>query len=164
MSRPKLTSLAALMPPKGAATRPEPVAEYSDERASQRESEKARSVESNQDSLNTSVESVLRANAISPTKSLRHSSEQASTQEGAQDLSQESEHVSNLDGEFARKIALSSISNDPAEYQDGPRSSVSFRMTERLKERLREYAHRTRRQKQDVLDQAVHEFLRREGY
>ena len=52
----------------------------------------------------------------------------------------------------------------PSEYQDGPRSAVSFRMTERLQDRLREYAHRARRKKQDILDQAVHEFLRREGY
>lgn len=51
-----------------------------------------------------------------------------------------------------------------AEYQDGPRSAVSFRMTERLQDRLREYAHQTRRKKQDVLDQALHEFLRREGH
>jgi hypothetical protein len=35
---------------------------------------------------------------------------------------------------------------------------------ERLQDRLREYAHQARRKKQDVLDQAVHEFLRREGY
>jgi predicted transcriptional regulator len=41
---------------------------------------------------------------------------------------------------------------------------VSFRMTERLKDRLRDYAHFSRRQKQDIMDQAVHEFLRREGY
>jgi hypothetical protein len=54
--------------------------------------------------------------------------------------------------------------DDPAEYLDGPRSSVSFRMTERLKDRLRDYAHFSRRQKQDIMDQAVHEFLRREGY
>ena len=51
-----------------------------------------------------------------------------------------------------------------SEYRDGPRSAVSFRMTARLQDRLREYAHQTRRTKQEVLDDAVHEFLRREGF
>lgn len=71
------------------------------------------------------------------------------------------EHASMQDRRLLNKPA------DPdatAEYQDGPRSAVSFRMTERLQDRLREYAHQTRRKKQDVLDQALHEFLRREGH
>ncbi len=50
------------------------------------------------------------------------------------------------------------------EYKTGSRSAVSFRMTERLQDRLRDFAHVSRRKKQDVLDQAVHEFLKREGY
>ena len=55
-------------------------------------------------------------------------------------------------------------SHDPFEYLQGPRSAVSFRMTERLQERLREFAHRSRRTKQDIMDQAVHEFLLRAGF
>jgi hypothetical protein len=54
--------------------------------------------------------------------------------------------------------------HDPFEYLQGPRSAVSFRMTERLQERLREFAHRSRRTKQDIMDQAVHEFLLRAGF
>ncbi len=60
--------------------------------------------------------------------------------------------------------ALAADPDATAEYQDGPRSAVSFRMTEKLQDRLREYAHQNRRKKQDVLDQAIHEFLRREGH
>jgi len=152
------------MPPKGAATRPEPVVEHSQERASQLESERAGNAESKHKSYKAPTEIVEKVYASSTTKPLRHSSEQVSTEEVKQDSKQASEHVSNLGSELVRKNALLNNANDPADFQDGPRSSVSFRMTERLKDRLREYAHRTRRQKQDVLDQAVHEFLRREGY
>jgi hypothetical protein len=113
MSRPKLTALADLMPPKGTATRPEPVSELAGKHASE------------------------------------HPSKQATEQATIQPSPQLREHAS---------------SDHPSEYQDGPRSAVSFRMTERLQDRLREYAHQARRKKQDVLDQAVHEFLRREGY
>lgn len=52
----------------------------------------------------------------------------------------------------------------PSRYRDGARSAVSFRMTEQLQDRLREYAHHARRTKQDILDQAVHEFLLRDGF
>ncbi len=52
----------------------------------------------------------------------------------------------------------------PVSYKEGPRSAVSFRMTESLQERLREYAFRSRRRKQDVLDDALHEFLDRAGF
>ena len=41
---------------------------------------------------------------------------------------------------------------------------MSFRMTEHLQDRLREYAHQSRRKKQDILDEAVHEFLMDKGY
>jgi hypothetical protein len=112
MPRPKLTALADLMPPKGAATRPEPIV-----------------------ALVTKQDSEL---------SSKQAGEQAAAQLGVDEQRPE------LD--------------QPSEYQDGPRSAVSFRMTERLQERLREYAHQARRKKQDILDQAVHEFLRREGY
>lgn len=49
-------------------------------------------------------------------------------------------------------------------HKDGSRSAVSFRMTEGLQERLRLYAFETRRSKQDVLDDALHEYLLREGH
>lgn len=49
-------------------------------------------------------------------------------------------------------------------HKDGSRSAVSFRMTENLQERLRLYAFETRRSKQDVLDDALHEYLLREGH
>lgn len=121
MSRPKLTALADLMPPKGAATRQEPVV-----------------------SLTAKQES-------------EHGSKQTS------------EHFRRqTDKQAAAPTSLplrSQVNCDhPSEYQDGPRSAVSFRMTERLQDRLREYAHQTRRKKQDILDQAVHEFLRHQGY
>ena len=50
------------------------------------------------------------------------------------------------------------------DYQEGPRIAVSFRMTVALQERLREYSHQERRAKQDVLEQALHEFLLRSGF
>ena len=37
-------------------------------------------------------------------------------------------------------------------------------MTVALQERLREYSHQERRAKQDVLEQALHEFLLRSGF
>jgi hypothetical protein len=37
-------------------------------------------------------------------------------------------------------------------------------MTVSLQERLREYAHQERRPKQEVLEQALHEFLLRSGF
>ncbi len=117
MSRPKLTALADLMPPKGTATRLEPVAVLPGEQAHEFAGE--------------------------------HSSKQAD------------EHAIKQSNVNVREQA---VSDQASEYRDGPRSAVSFRMTERLQDRLREYAHQVRRTKQDILDQAVHEFLRREGY
>jgi hypothetical protein len=117
MSRPKLTALADLMPPKGEATRPETAVEFSENQNYKHVSE--------------------------------HSSKQASKQPATQAI---------LDVQNQLRVDHS------LEYQDGPRSAVSFRMTERLQDRLREYAHQARRKKQDILDQALHEFLRREGY
>lgn len=125
MSRPKLTSLSDLMPSKGDATRPEPVAGHVNEQASKQESKHF--------SMHDGSHAFLHARTLSR----EQSSESAR------------EHI---------------VQGDPVEYRDGPRSAVSFRMTERLQDRLREYAHKSRRKKQDILDQAVHEFLRREGF
>ena len=113
MSRPKLTALSELMPPKGAAVRPEPIVEL------------ARKQDSEHSSKQADEQTMLQSSAVEPRRS---------------------------------------GSDHPSEYQDGPRSAVSFRMTERLQDRLREYAHQARRKKQDILDQAVHEFLHREGF
>lgn len=52
----------------------------------------------------------------------------------------------------------------PQGHKDGPRSAVSFRMTEGLQERLRLYAFETRRSKQDILDDALHEYLVQTGH
>lgn len=49
-------------------------------------------------------------------------------------------------------------------HKDGSRSAVSFRMTEGLQERLRLYAFQERRSKQDILDDALHEYLARAGH
>lgn len=49
-------------------------------------------------------------------------------------------------------------------HKEGARSAVSFRMTEGLQERLRVYAFETRRSKQDVLDDALHEYLTKLGF
>jgi len=164
MSRPKLTSLADLMPPKGAATRPEPVVEHSSERASQRESEEASIARSIQGNINPALDAAGEPRAETPTKPLGLLSEPEHTRDMKWPANNASNHMSKLDRELVSKRASSGEKDDPAEFQEGPRSSVSFRMTERLKDRLREYAHQSRRQKQDVLDQAVHELLRREGY
>ena len=92
-------------------------------------------------------------------------SKQAREHEGNHGGVHENHHAGLLAREQARESALKlKIPGDPSDYQDGPRSAVSFRMTERLQDRLREYAHKSRRKKQDILDQAVHEFLRREGF
>lgn len=81
----------------------------------------------------------------------------------------ESKQASNLANSQRREFARTQPReqtrfSEADDYQTGPRSAVSFRMTERLQERLREYAHQTRRKKQDVLDEALHLFLKREGY
>lgn len=83
-------------------------------------------------------------------------SEQDVMQDGLQASEQASKHSSS----FGR----SHPETEDDEYKTGSRSAVSFRMTERLQDRLRDFAHVSRRKKQDVLDQAVHEFLKREGY
>lgn len=83
-------------------------------------------------------------------------SEQGDMQEGLQ----ASEQASNQSTSHGRSRPETEVD----EYKTGSRSAVSFRMTERLQDRLRDFAHVSRRKKQDVLDQAVHEFLKREGY
>lgn len=77
----------------------------------------------------------------------------------------------NVTSNLASKPASMLSSKIPAEqsdlgkgHKDGSRSAVSFRMTEGLQERLRLYAFKTRRSKQDVLDDALHEYLLREGH
>ena len=99
--------------------------------------------------------------------------EHAQEKESKQTSKHESKHGSVHEGIRARPLAREQASEsalehirlgDPSEYRDGPRSAVSFRMTERLQDRLREYAHKARRKKQDILDQAVHELLQREGF
>lgn len=184
MSRPKLTPLASLMPRKGMATQPEQVSQQAskqqnnlaDEIASDRavsefvtqaaanslsnesSSLAAQSMQSGQLVNNTTSEqSYFLSRERSPPPTKRILNKQADEQSGELKSLREN----NLASEPVSKLA---IMNDPAEYIDGPRSSVSFRMTERLKDRLRDYAHFSRRQKQDIMDQAVHEFLRREGY
>lgn len=180
MPRPKLTSLAALMPQKGTATRPEQVTE----RAIETESKLLVEIASDQASPELNKLSA----ADSPTT--KHStdesadggvseiaSETASGKLGVMTSKQETPHARERSNNYANERAgerasqqpsesVSELSDldSPTEYIDGPRSSVSFRMTERLKDRLRDYAHFSRRQKQDIMDQAVHEFLRREGY
>lgn len=63
------------------------------------------------------------------------------------------------------RLPASNRTRMPAKgHKDGPRSAVSFRMTEGLQERLRLYAFETRRSKQDILDDALHEYLLREGH
>src|ERR1700722_19474331 len=102
MPRPKLTALADLMPPKGGATRPEPI-----------------------------VALVIKQDSELSSK---QAGEQAAAQLGVDEQRPE------LD--------------QPSEYQDGPRSAVSFRMTERLQERLPEDPPQTRGKKQELLDHA----------
>ncbi len=67
------------------------------------------------------------------------------------------------DGMQASK-KLSARASLPISHKEGSRSAVSFRMTEGLQERLRLYAFETRRSKQEVLDDALHEYLVRAGY
>ncbi len=128
MSRPKLSPLSSLLPPKGKATRPEPNA-----LKSKQESEQARERSEEQEDMHTREQAGERAYR----------------------------HVRGRESERASVPAVGAAENA---YKEGPRSAVSFRMTENLQERLREYAFRARRKKQDILDDAVHEFLKREGY
>jgi len=114
-----------------------------------------------------------KGSASQPEPVSEHASNQVLKKASTHDISGLGDPKSRLSVEQASELAsmqdrgLLTKPADPdatAEYQDGPRSAVSFRMTERLQDRLREYAHQTRRKKQDVLDQALHEFLRREGH
>jgi len=114
-----------------------------------------------------------KGSASQPEPVIEHASNQASKKASKHEISGPGDATTHFSVEQAREHAsmqdrgLLNKPADPdatAEYQDGPRSAVSFRMTERLQDRLREYAHQTRRKKQDVLDQALHEFLRREGH
>lgn len=172
MSRPKLTPLAALMPQKGTATRAEKVIE----RASEQDSKRASGLASVQafseisdrmaadaTPVNTALSEPAREFAIQLTR--ESASEQPSEQATfpARELASEwiDRRVSGLASERVSEVT---DPDNPTEFIDGPRSSVSFRMTERLKDRLRDYAHFSRRQKQDIMDQAVHEFLKKEGY
>src|SRR4051794_27759684 len=128
MSRPKLSPLSSLLPSKGEATRPEPIAT-----ASSSETGEPR----------------------------EHDREQARMQERQLARKQADPRAIDLTGDRPRMPTSRAAKDD---YKTGPRSAVSFRMTESLQERLREYAFHTRRKKQDVLDDAVDEFLRRAGY
>lgn len=110
MPRPKLSSLSSLMPAKGEATRPEPVAR-------------------------------------TPEGALGSKIMQTVVQATEHDRVQASKQASMLPG-----------------HKDGSRSAVSFRMTEGLQERLRLYAFQERRSKQDILDDALHEYLVRAGH
>ena len=114
MPRPKLSSLSSLMPAKGEATRPEPVA---------------------------------RVTEPLPGAETMQAVAQASEHDRVQASKQSSARVSHSIG-----------------HKDGSRSAVSFRMTEGLQERLRLYAFETRRSKQDILDDALHDYLVRAGY
>ena len=114
-----------------------------------------------------------KGSASQPEPVIEHASNQASKRVSKHDASGPNDALTHSLAEQAREQASMQDRRqlnkpaDPdatAEYQDGPRSAVSFRMTERLQDRLREYAHQNRRKKQDVLDQAIHEFLRREGH
>lgn len=156
MAKPRLTSLSALMPKKGEATQPEVFVSYASKRASdhagEHVSEQASSRAIEQASILSAEETS--DNRVADTDAVERqpaplAMEKASKQESIP-VREQAREQADPDGS--------------AEFQDGPRSAVSFRMTERLQDRLREYAHKSRRKKQDVLDQAVHEFLRREGF
>ena len=151
--RPKLTPLSVLMPVKGQATQPEQVGERASKPASEHVAELPR-----ERPMSPAIQGFNQQTAAdSPPEVNEPAHPQAS--------SPVSERANKQAGMPAREpsVALADL-DDPAEYIDGPRSSVSFRMTERLKDRLREYAHHSRRQKQDIMDQATHEFLRRQGF
>ena len=174
-SRPKLTPLSALMPQKGSAARPEQLIERVRESARELSGERA----SNQSEElvefgGTFAANLEPINAESGSERAREQVSKLESEAAREDVSERdsfptSEPASSRTNKQAGKPASQSVNkvkglDDLAEYVDGPRSSVSFRMTDRLKDRLRDYAHFSRRQKQDIMDQAVHEFLRREGY
>jgi len=88
----------------------------------------------------------------------------ASEQKDMQESLQASERESEQATKQSTSLGRSRPETEDDDYKTGSRSAVSFRMTEQLQDRLRDFAHVSRRKKQDVLDQAVHEFLKREGY
>ena len=156
MAKPKLTSLSALMPKKGEATQPEVVVLYTSKQASEHAEEHA-----SEQASSGAIEQA-RILAADHEGDIRVADTDAVARQPAQPVVGEASKQESIP---AREQAREQVEPDgSAEFQDGPRSAVSFRMTERLQDRLREYAHKSRRKKQDVLDQAVHEFLRREGF
>lgn len=106
--------------------------------------------------------------SLLPAKGAATRPEVVSPSVSKQDSTQESLRTSEEEREQASKHSTlhqrPRSETEENEYKIGSRSAVSFRMTERLQDRLRDFAHVSRRKKQDVLDQAVHEFLKREGY
>jgi hypothetical protein len=182
-SRPKLTPLSNLLPAKGAAQRPEPLPDPI-EQASLLASEQASNLVDTQDrkpesELASKIASVRATETAEvPLVGGVTDVEQATASEQPRNPAYEHGRLEPPQlariqaSEHSRKQSVmpSSIqaslhsSDDPDEFKSGPRSAVSFRMTERLQERLREFAHRSRRSKQDILDQAVHELLSREGF
>jgi hypothetical protein len=52
----------------------------------------------------------------------------------------------------------------PEIVEETPRKTVSVKLSAETIDRLREYTHRTRHQKQDVVEVAVVRFLDAEGY
>lgn len=146
MSRPKLRPLSDLLPTKGAASRPEAVS------TSTSPAPEAHEPENKIGSEHTDTTKSPQANEQAFMLQSEQANKHARMEEGQQALLR-----SNIQ---AREL----VTSQAADFQVGPRSAVSFRMTERLQERLREYAHQTRRTKQDILDEALHEFLRRNDY
>jgi hypothetical protein len=157
MSRPKLTPLSDLLPQKGEATRPElvsdPLSKEASEQARNQASERADAHGTKPGSWNSSEQDSNRTFVRASEQENMQVNEQASLGQGLPTTVQGSRPRS-------KRASL----HDPSEYRDGPRSAVSFRMTEHLQDRLREYAHQSRRKKQDILDEAVHEFLMDKGY
>jgi hypothetical protein len=153
MPRHERSSLISLIPQKGEATRPEPVAEHAAERAIEQPREPA----------------IVQATAHESSPAIMQESEQESIQANERASNQESSHASTPSDapvfpSGRLRTPLQTDLDSPAAYQDGPRTSVSFRMTDRLRARLRLYAFDADQKKQDIIDQAVHEFLRRKGY
>ena len=161
MSRPKLTPLSDLLPQKGEATRPEPAADPIGKKASEQATNHAREpFREEAGAYGTKLES---------STSIVQEGDRTSKRASEQTNMQAGEQVSVGRGiptsvQASRPAGKQASLHDPLEYRDGPRSAVSFRMTERLQDRLREYAHQSRRKKQDILDEAVHEFLKDKGY
>ena len=160
MSRPKLTPLSDLLPQKGEATRPELVADpISKER--EQASNQARELVSEQADAHGTKPGSWNSSEQDSNRTIMRASEQENMQANEQALLGRGITTS-VQG--SRQSSKRASMHDPSEYREGPRSAVSFRMTEHLQDRLREYAHQSRRKKQDILDEAVHEFLMDKGY